>query len=75
VQKLWYAETVKKVEEDGSIGRDPERSRMTGRSVPVQRDKPTLQWLSTTLQGNNLSRRKLRLCWQLQRGTVGQKSI
>jgi hypothetical protein len=38
VQKLSYAEVVKKVEEDGSRGRDPERS---SRSVPVQWDMPT----------------------------------
>ena len=40
-QKLSYAEAVKKVEEDGSSGRDPERSDVSSRSVPVQRDKPT----------------------------------
>ena len=39
VQKLLYAEAVKKVEEDGSMGRDPERSGVSSRSVPVQRDK------------------------------------
>ena len=41
VQKLSYAEAVKKVEEDGSRMRDPERSGVSIRSVPVQRDKPT----------------------------------
>ena len=35
-----YAEAVKKVEEDGTRGRDPERSGVS-RSVPVQRDRPT----------------------------------
>ena len=34
-QKLSYAEAVKKVEEDGSRGRDPERSGVSSRSVPV----------------------------------------
>ena len=32
---------MKKVEEDGSRGRDPERSGVSSRSVTVQRDKPT----------------------------------
>jgi hypothetical protein len=32
---------VKKVEEDGSRWRDPERSRVTSRAVPVQRDRAT----------------------------------
>ena len=32
---------MKKVEEDGSRGRDPERSGVSSRSVPVQRDRPT----------------------------------
>ena len=32
---------MKKVEDDGSRGRDPERSGVSSRSVPVQRDKPT----------------------------------
>jgi hypothetical protein len=41
VQKFSYAEAVKKVEEDESRGRDPERSVMSSRSLPVQRDKPT----------------------------------
>ena len=36
MQKLSYAEAVKKVEEDGS--RDPERSGVSSRSVPVQRE-------------------------------------
>ena len=40
VQKLSYAEAVKKVEEDVSRWRDPERSGVSSRSVPVQRDKP-----------------------------------
>ena len=40
VQKLSYAEAVKKVEEDGSRGMDPEKSGVSSRSVPVQRDKP-----------------------------------
>ena len=37
VQKLWYAEAVKKVKEDGSRGSDPE-SGVSSRYVPVQRD-------------------------------------
>ena len=41
MQKLSYAEAVKKVEEDGSRERDPERSGVNSRSVPVQRDRPT----------------------------------
>jgi predicted transcriptional regulator len=41
VQKLSYAEAMKKVEEDGSMGRDPEKSGVSSRSVPVQRDRPT----------------------------------
>ena len=41
VQKFSYAEAVKKVEEHGSRGRDPEKSGVSRRSVPVQRDKPT----------------------------------
>lgn len=41
VQKLSYAEAVKKVEEDGSRGRDHQRSGVSSRSVPAQRDKPT----------------------------------
>ena len=36
-----YAEALKKVEEDGSRGRYPERSGVSSRSVPVQRDRPT----------------------------------
>jgi hypothetical protein len=40
-QKLLYAEAVKKVEEDGSRGRDPERSDVSSRAVPAQRDRPT----------------------------------
>ena len=34
VQKLSYTEAVKKVEEHGSRGRDPERSGVSSRSVP-----------------------------------------
>ena len=41
VQNLSYAEALKKVEEDGSRGRVPERSGVSSRSVPVQRDRPT----------------------------------
>jgi hypothetical protein len=41
VQKLSYAKVVKKVEEDGSRGRDPERSCVSGTSVSVQRDRQT----------------------------------
>ena len=41
VQKLSYAEVSKKVEEDGSRGRDPEKSGVSSVSVPVQRDRPT----------------------------------
>lgn len=41
MQKLSYAEAVKKVEEDGSRGRDPERTGVSCRSVLVQRDRPT----------------------------------
>ena len=40
-QKLSYAEAVKKVEEDGSRGRDPKRSGVSSRFVPVQKDRPT----------------------------------
>ena len=43
VVQLSYAEAVKKVEEDGSMGRDPERSGVSSRSVPVQRDRPTIE--------------------------------
>ena len=39
VQKMSYA--LKKGEEDGSSGRDPERSGVSSRSVPVWRDQPT----------------------------------
>ena len=35
------AEAVKKVEEDGARGRDPERSGVTCRHVPLQKDRPT----------------------------------
>ena len=38
MQKLSYAEAMKKVEEDGSRGRNPERG-VSSRSVPVQRDR------------------------------------
>ena len=38
MKKLTYAEVVKKVEEDGSRGRDPERTGVTSRSVPEQRE-------------------------------------
>jgi hypothetical protein len=38
VQKLSFAEAVKEVEEDGSRGRDPERSGVSSRSVPEQRE-------------------------------------
>ena len=38
---LSYAEAVKKVEKDGSGGRDPESSGVHSRAVPVQRNKPT----------------------------------
>ena len=38
---LSYAETVKKLEEDGSTGRDPERSGVSSGSVPVRRCRPT----------------------------------
>ena len=41
VQKLSYAEAVKKVEEGGSRGWDPERSGVSRRVIPVQRDKQT----------------------------------
>ena len=41
VQKLSYAEAAKKVEEDGSRGEGCERSGVSSRSVPVQRDRPT----------------------------------
>ena len=39
VQKVSYAEAAKKVEEDGSRVGDPERSGVSSRSVPIQRDK------------------------------------
>jgi hypothetical protein len=48
-QKLSYAEAVKTVEEDGSRGRDPERSGVSGRSVPVQRDRPSSECVSVRL--------------------------
>ena len=38
---MLYAKALKKVEEDGSRGRDPERSGVGSRTVPVQRDRPT----------------------------------
>ena len=41
VQKVSYAEAVKKVEEDGSRVRDPERIPVSSRSVPAQRDRTT----------------------------------
>jgi hypothetical protein len=41
VQKLSYAEAMKNIEDDESRGRDPERRRVSCRSVPVQSDKPT----------------------------------
>ena len=41
VQKVLYAEAVKKVEEDGSRVRDPERIPVSSRFVPAQRDRPT----------------------------------
>ena len=41
VQKLSYAEAVKKVEEDGLRGRDPERSGVSSRFILVQRDRLT----------------------------------
>ena len=41
VQKFSYVEEVKKVEEDGSRGRDPKRSGVSSRFVPVQKDRPT----------------------------------
>ena len=36
-----HTEAVRKVEEDGSRGRDHERIPMSSRSVPAQRDRPT----------------------------------
>ena len=41
VQKLSYAEPVKKAEEDGSRGSDPERSGVSTGTDLVQRDRPT----------------------------------
>jgi hypothetical protein len=41
VQTVSYAEAVKKVEEDGSRVRDPERIPVNSRSVPEQKDWPT----------------------------------
>ena len=41
MQEVSYAEAVKKVEEDGSNVRDPERIPVSSRSVPALRDKPT----------------------------------
>jgi hypothetical protein len=35
VQKVLYGEAVKKVEDDGSRGRDPERIHVSSRSVPA----------------------------------------
>ena len=49
MQKLSYAEAVKKVEEDGSRGRDSERSGVSSRSVPVQRDSSTSKYVSVRL--------------------------
>ena len=40
VQKLLHAEALKKLEEEGSSGRNPERSWVSSTSVPVQRDRP-----------------------------------
>ena len=40
VQRVSYAEAVKKVEEDGSRWRDPERICVSRRSVPAQKDRP-----------------------------------
>ena len=39
--RVSYAEAVKKVEEDGSRVRDPERICVSSRSVPTQRNRPT----------------------------------
>jgi hypothetical protein len=49
VQKLSYAEAVKKVNEDGSRGRDPEGSGVSSRCVPVQGDKPSMIYVSVRL--------------------------
>jgi hypothetical protein len=40
VQRVSYAEAVKKVEEDGSRRRDPERIPVSCRFVPAQKDRP-----------------------------------
>ena len=41
VRTVSYAEAVKKVEEEGSRVRDPERIPVNSRSVPEQKDRPT----------------------------------
>jgi hypothetical protein len=41
VQKVSYAEAMKKVEGDGSRVRDPERIPVSSRFVPASRDRPT----------------------------------
>jgi hypothetical protein len=37
-----YAEAVKTVEKDGSMVKDPERILVSSRSVPEQRERPTM---------------------------------
>ena len=39
MQKVSYVEAVKKGEEEGSRGKEPERIPVSSRSVSVQRDK------------------------------------
>ena len=48
VQRLSYAVAVKKVEEDGSRLKDPERIPVSSRFVPVQRDRAIRDlWLAS----------------------------
>ena len=44
LQKVWYAEVVKKVEDDSRV-RDPEKIPLSSRSVSAQRDRPTSDML------------------------------
>ena len=42
VVQVSFVEAVKKVEEDGSWVRDPERTPVSSRSVTAQRDRPVI---------------------------------
>jgi hypothetical protein len=80
VQKLSYAEAVKKVEEYGSRRTDPERSGVSSRYVPVKRDRPIsyicfsnigiFAFIAMVINCIAWMERKSqkRLWWQLQRG-------